>query len=162
MHARASAQIREEWGLDDVQHEALVSSTTGLAAVGALASGTANRLFGRKPVLLTAAVIFTAGAIVMAFAADFNQLLLGRMIVGVAVGLASSTVPLFLAELAPARLRGFLVSLNNSCIVIGQVGAPRPSPPPSPPPSRSLPPCPPSPSRRRHGVWRAHLAADGA
>ena len=41
---------------------------------------------------------------------------------GVAVGLASSTVPLYIAELAPAKLRGLLVSMNNSCIVIGQVG----------------------------------------
>ena len=42
-------------------------------------------------------------------------------VAGLAVGLASSTVPLYIAELAPARLRGLLISVNNSCIVIGQV-----------------------------------------
>ena len=106
---------------DDLQQEAIVSSTTGLAAVGALASGTVNRVFGRKPVLVTAAVIFTIGAVVMALANTFATLLTGRMVVGVAVGLASSTVPLYIAELAPAHMRGLLVSVNNACIVIGQV-----------------------------------------
>ena len=86
-------------------------------------SGTANRFFGRKPVLISAAFIFTIGAIIMGLASGFNVLLLGRCVVGLAVGLASSTVPLYLAELAPPRLRGFLVSVNNSCIVIGQVSA---------------------------------------
>ena len=115
--------IRREWHLNDLQHEAIVSSTTGFAALGAMLSGTANRFFGRKPVLISAAFIFTIGAIIMGLASGFNVLLLGRCVVGLAVGLASSTVPLYLAELAPPRLRGFLVSVNNSCIVIGQVSA---------------------------------------
>ena len=119
----AMALIRAAWNLNDVQHEAIVSSTTGLAAIGAMSSGTANRLFGRKPVLLAAAVVFTIGAVVMGIAQDFGQLLVGRCIVGYAIGFASSTVPLYLAELAPANMRGLLVSVNNSCIVIGQVSA---------------------------------------
>ena len=138
----AMVLIREEWELDDVAHEMIVSSTTGLAAVGAFASGSANRIFGRKPVLVASAIIFTAGALVMAFAVNFNWLLIGRMTVGVAVGLASSTVPLFLAELAPPRLRGFLVALNNSCVVIGQVRHRRRRPRcrcPGPPPALASP-----------------------
>ena len=73
----AMALIRAAWNLNDVQHEAIVSSTTGLAAIGAMSSGTANRLFGRKPVLLAAAVVFTIGAVVMGIAQDFGQLLVG-------------------------------------------------------------------------------------
>ena len=109
--------------LTDMQHEAIVSSTTGFAALGAVLAGTANRRFGRKPVLLSAALIFTGGAVLMAIAHSFHVLLIGRCIVGLAVGLASSTVPMYLAELAPAPMRGLLVSLNNSCVVIGQVSA---------------------------------------
>ena len=115
--------IRREWDLDDVQHEALVSSTTGFAAVGAMCSGTANRLFGRKPVLVASSIVFTLAAAIMGLARNFGELLFGRCVVGFAVGLASSTVPLYLAELAPAEMRGLLVSVNNSCIVIGQVSA---------------------------------------
>ena len=48
----------------------------------------------------------------------------GRMIVGIAVGLASSVVPVYIAELAPPRQRGRLVAFNNLCVVVGQV-APR-------------------------------------
>ena len=51
------------------------------------------------------------------------RVLFGRCVVGLAVGLASSTVPLYLAELAPPSMRGLLVSVNNSCIVVGQVCA---------------------------------------
>ena len=119
----AMALIRRAWGLNDVEHEAIVSSTTGLAAVGAMVSGAANRAFGRRPVLLGSAVVFTLGAAMMGLARNFVDLLIGRCIVGFAVGLASSTVPLYIAELAPPELRGRLVSVNNSCIVIGQVVA---------------------------------------
>jgi SP family myo-inositol transporter-like MFS transporter 13 len=118
--------LREEWPWlkeSPWEQEAIVSSTVGLAAVGALLSATANRVFGRKPVIVASALIFTVGALLMAFARGFSELLIGRMVVGLAVGLASSTVPLYLAELAPAKMRGRLVAANNSCIVVGQVVA---------------------------------------
>ena len=115
--------IRHQWLLDDVQHESLVSSTTGFAAIGAICSGTFNRKFGRKPVLIGASIVFTVAAIIMALSRNFGELLAGRCIVGVAVGLASSTVPMYISELAPPSVRGLLVSINNSCIVIGQVSA---------------------------------------
>jgi MFS family permease len=64
----AMSLIRPEWDLNDVQHEAIVSSTTAFAAVGASISGVANRLLGRRPVLLLAASIFVLGALMMALA----------------------------------------------------------------------------------------------
>ena len=73
--------------------------------------------------LVAASIVFTVAAGMMGLARNFGDLLCGRCIVGFAVGLASSTVPLYLAELAPADMRGLLVSVNNSCIVIGQVSA---------------------------------------
>jgi SP family myo-inositol transporter-like MFS transporter 13 len=104
-----------------VQHEAIVSSTTGFAAIGAMLCSSANRRFGRRPVLLASALIFTFGAVVMGVSRNFTDLLVGRCIVGIAVGFASSTVPLYIAELAPPQVRGLLVSVNNGCIVVGQV-----------------------------------------
>jgi len=63
--------IRHQWLLDDVQHESLVSSTTGFAAIGAVCSGTFNRKFGRKPVLIGASIVFTVAAIIMALSRNF-------------------------------------------------------------------------------------------
>jgi hypothetical protein len=117
--------IRRAWNLNDVQHEAIVSSTTGFAAIGAMLSGSANRILGRKPVLVAAALVFTVGAVSMGLSRNFNELLFGRCVVGLAVGLASSTVPLYIAELAPPNLRGLLVSVNK--YAARRVLAPRPT-----------------------------------
>ena len=73
--------------------------------------------------LLGASVVFTAGAAIMAAAPTFGALLVGRMVVGVGVGVASAVVPMYIAELSPPHLRGTLVALVNACIVSGQVSA---------------------------------------
>lgn len=66
---------------------------------------------------------FMVGSIVMALTPGVRVLLLGRVIVGVAVGLASHAVPLYIAEVAPPDLRGTLCAGNSVCIVLGQVSA---------------------------------------
>ena len=73
--------------------------------------------------LLGASVVFTLGAAIMAAAPTFGALLIGRTVVGVGVGVASAVVPMYIAELSPAHLRGTLVALVNACIVSGQVSA---------------------------------------
>lgn len=115
--------IREDFHLSNAEHELVVSSTIAFAIVGSLASGTLNRCLGRRPVLMAGSVIFTVGALAMAVANSTGTLVVGRCIVGIAVGFSSTTVPLYIAELAPPQQRGLLVALNNSCIVIGQVVA---------------------------------------
>ena len=72
---------------------------------------------------MLASLIFTAGALLMACAPDFAVLVAGRMVVGIAVGLASSVVPVYIAELAPPHMRGLLVGVHNLSCVLGQVGA---------------------------------------
>ena len=119
----AMIKLTPYFGMNTVMVEATVSSTVALAALGALCSGPANRLLGRRLVLIAAAVVFTAGAVLMALARTFAALLGGRMVVGLGVGVASATVPLYIAELAPPAQRGRLVAANNSCIVVGQVVA---------------------------------------
>mmetsp|Transcript_17705 Transcript_17705/g.40637 ORF Transcript_17705/g.40637 Transcript_17705/m.40637 type:complete len:288 (+) Transcript_17705:22-885(+) len=115
--------ITDHFHFDKHEQEMLVSSTLALAAVGAICSGPANSALGRRMLLIISCVIFTAGAILMAEANSFAVLLTGRMVVGLAIGTASSTVPQYIAELAPPARRGVLVSVNNAAIVIGQVVA---------------------------------------
>lgn len=107
--------------LSSVQLEVVVSSTILAAAASSLFSGSLNSRFGRRPTIVFASAIFVAGAAVMSAASSYEALVIGRVIVGVAIGLSSGTVPLFIAELAPTALRGKLVALNNVCIVCGQV-----------------------------------------
>jgi MFS family permease len=88
------------------------------AAVGAAAAGGLADRFGRRIVIMTTGVVFTLGALVTALAPALWLLLAGRLIVGAGIGVASMLTPLYLAETAPARSRGALVSLNQLAITI--------------------------------------------
>ena len=78
--------IDDRFNLDYFWHELIVSVTIAAAAVSALVSGVLNELFGRKKVMLLAAVVFTAGAVVMGIATSKEVLLVGRLIVGLGIG----------------------------------------------------------------------------
>ncbi len=87
--------------------------------VGALVSGALTKRFGRKRPLLLAALVFTVSSIGTALAGTIEMFVFWRMMGGFAIGLASSVSPMYIAELAPAHLRGKLVSLNQLTIVVG-------------------------------------------
>jgi sugar porter (SP) family MFS transporter len=87
--------------------------------IGALISGILSSHFGRKLPLLLSALVFSASSIGVAFAGQLGEFVLWRMMGGFAIGLASSLSPMYIAELAPAHLRGRLVSLNQFTLVIG-------------------------------------------
>ena len=72
--------------LNDLWKEVIVSSTVGAAIFGAVSGGWFNNKFGRKLVLITSSVIFVAGAVLMAVASNKELLLVGRLVVGVAIG----------------------------------------------------------------------------
>jgi len=78
---------------------------------------------GRKKVILLADILFVLGALIQAVATSVWLMVVGRSIVGFAVGAASFVVPLYIAELAPAKFRGQLVTLNVLFITLGQVVA---------------------------------------
>ncbi len=109
----------------DVFH--LSSSGQGLVAgialagavVGAMLAGGLSDQFGRRWVIFATALLFVAGAIVSAIAPGLAILLAGRLLVGIAIGIASMLTPLYLAEIAPARSRGAVTSLNQLCITVG-------------------------------------------
>lgn len=74
---------------------------------------------GRRGVILLAGLRFIVAAIISAAAQDVAVLLLGRFLVGLAIGVASMLTPLYLADISPARDRGAIVSLNQLCITVG-------------------------------------------
>lgn len=78
--------VRDKFQLSTVWQELVVSVTIGTAILGSILGGILNDLIGRKPILLVASTVFTAGAVVMAVANDKAVLLIGRMIVGIGVG----------------------------------------------------------------------------
>jgi SP family myo-inositol transporter-like MFS transporter 13 len=112
--------IKSDFNLDDVQQEIVVTSTVVMCAVSSLAAGPLNMRFGRRSVILAAALIFTFGALVMGVSPNYEFLVLGRLIIGIGIGFASLTTPIYIAEVAPSNLRGRLVTVNTLCIASGQ------------------------------------------
>ena len=86
---------------------------------GALGSGVLSERFGRKKLLVAAAVIFAVSSIGTGMANHFYVFIGWRICGGVAIGLASSLSPMYIAEIAPANIRGRLVAVNQFTIVIG-------------------------------------------
>ncbi|VAH30611.1 unnamed protein product [Triticum turgidum subsp. durum] len=100
--------------------EMIVSMAVAGAIIGAAVGGWANDRFGRRTSILVADLLFFAGAVVMASATGPVQLVVGRVFVGLGVGMASMTAPLYISEASPARIRGALVSTNGFLITGGQ------------------------------------------
>ncbi|XP_010899068.1 proton myo-inositol cotransporter [Esox lucius] len=115
--------IKREMNLSALWQEVLISSTVAAAALAALVGGFLNGVFGRRICILLASFIFTAGGIVLSAAPNKEVLLVGRLIVGLGLGIASMTVPVYIAEASPPHLRGQLVTINTLFITGGQFAA---------------------------------------
>src|SRR5882757_5218646 len=87
--------------------------------VGALAAGALSDKFGRKKLLILAAFLFAVTSLGNALANNFSIFIAWRILGGTAIGLASSLSPMYIAEIAPAQVRGKLVSINQLTVVIG-------------------------------------------
>lgn len=112
--------LGKNFQMSTISKELFVSVTIGLACLFSLVGGVLNDLIGRKPTTLLASLVFTVGALLLGFASNLITLIIGRAILGIGIGLASTTVPVYIAECAPAHLRGQLVTLNNLFITGGQ------------------------------------------
>jgi MFS transporter, SP family, galactose:H+ symporter len=89
------------------------------AVLGAIVAGSLSDRFGRRPVILVTALLFMIGAALSAAAGSVTPLLGGRLLIGMAIGVASMLTPLYLAEISPAASRGAVTSLNQLCITLG-------------------------------------------
>ncbi len=116
----ALIKIRQTFTLDSTWLEAVVSATIAAAAVSAFFSGLLCDWIGRKPTLMIASIIFTIGAILMGVSFHAYMLLIGRIVVGVGIGMAAMSVPMYISESAPAKMRGKLVVVNVLFITGGQ------------------------------------------
>ena len=101
----------------------IVASLLLGAAVGAGSAGPLSDRLGRRNLILIAAVTFAVGAIGAALSPSVAVLILFRIVLGLAVGAAALTVPLYLSEIAPTEIRGAISSLNQLMITVGILSA---------------------------------------
>ncbi|KAK5456918.1 hypothetical protein LTS15_004698 [Exophiala xenobiotica] len=102
------------------EKELITSLCSGGAFIGAIIAGLTADQFGRKVAIYVGCALFTIGAILQAAAYTIAQMSVGRLIVGFGVGSAAMVVPLYIAEIAPTKVRGRLIGLNNMSITGGQ------------------------------------------
>jgi SP family galactose:H+ symporter-like MFS transporter len=115
--------IRQQFGLSTFRQEVVVSVVLVGAAIAALGGGRLADKFGRRATLLLTAAIFVVGAVLCAAAPTAVLLIAGRVIVGLGIGLSSTTVPLYISEISPAKARGWQVSLFQLAITVGILAA---------------------------------------
>ena len=113
------------FGISDSPFMQGVAMTTALIGclIGAMLAGSLADKYGRKPLLMTAAVLFTVSAIATGLFNNFILFNIARFIGGVGIGVASALSPMYIAEVSPAHLRGRLVSMNQMTIVLGILAA---------------------------------------
>lgn len=115
--------MKQDLSLTAATEGFVVSALIFGAAIGALAAGRMADSYGRRHNILVLAVIFALGTLGCVFSPDWQTLGVFRFILGLAVGGASATVPIYLAEVAPFERRGSLVTRNEVMIVSGQFAA---------------------------------------
>ena len=119
----ALLSIREEFGLSDFFSELITAGVLIGAVLGAAGGGWMADRFGRRLSNMVAGVIFGVGALFLAFVPDPLWLILGRIVIGLGVGLASVVGPLYISETSPPAKRGGRVSLFQFAIVLGILAA---------------------------------------
>jgi SP family galactose:H+ symporter-like MFS transporter len=113
--------IKKSFSLSPQLQEIVVSAVLVGAVIGAVTGGRLADRFGRRRLIILSAVIFSIGAVATALTPLISLLIAGRIVVGIAIGIASFIAPMYISELAPARVRGSLVSVNQLAITVGIV-----------------------------------------
>jgi MFS transporter, SP family, galactose:H+ symporter len=111
--------LKNDFTLTTFALEVIVSGVLAGAAAGALLGGRLADLFGRRRLLIVTAIIFGLGGLACAAATSTTILIVGRIVVGLGIGLSSGTVPVYISEVSPADARGWQVSLFQLAITVG-------------------------------------------
>jgi MFS family permease len=117
--AGAIVSIKKLWTLSPLAEGIIVSSVLVGGLVGAAIGGKAADAFGRRAVISATAAFFVVGAFWTGLATSPEWLIAGRILIGLSIGTVSVAGPLYLSEIAPASIRGALVSFNQLALVIG-------------------------------------------
>lgn len=115
--------LKKSWDLTSGEQEWITTAALIGAVLGAVSSGRITDIFGRKKVILVTSVIFAAGSILTGAASSPNFLAISRIVLGIAIGISSFTVPLYISEISPTKTRGALVSSFQLMITIGIVAS---------------------------------------
>ncbi|KAG0654366.1 hypothetical protein C6P45_003413 [Maudiozyma exigua] len=107
--------------ITDLQKEFITSSTSIGSFLGSLISFKLADYYGRRITLAICCAIFILASILMSMAHTLSILIMGRLIVGLAIGTAAQCIPIYLSEISPARIRGFMLTLNSIAITGGQL-----------------------------------------
>ncbi len=113
--------IKKEFSLSSGMEEIVVSAVLLGSLIGAAAGGVLSDKLGRRKLLLVTAIIFTVGAIGAALSTGVVVLIMARIVAGAAIGIASFVAPLYISEIAPVKIRGKLVSVNQVALTSGIV-----------------------------------------
>lgn len=102
-----------------------LAMTTALIGclIGAMVAGSLADRFGRKPLLVTASILFIVSALATGCATNFVLFSLARLASGIGIGIASTVSPMYIAEVSPAEIRGRMVSINQMAVVLGILSA---------------------------------------
>ena len=111
--------ITSEFALPPTLEEIATSSVLVGAILGAIAGGLLADRAGRRLSIIAASAAFLAGTGIVVVAAGLPVFLAGRVLIGMAIGVASFVVPLYISEIAPSALRGGMVSINQLFITLG-------------------------------------------
>lgn len=111
--------IEKEFKIGDREIEWIVSALLWGAVFGTLISGILSSRLGRRRTILVSAVIFIVGSLACALAPGEHALIAARFFLGIAVGVASFTTPLYLSEISPQSVRGSMISMYQLMITIG-------------------------------------------
>ena len=117
----ANKLIKSQFMLSDFMNGLVVSAVLIGAIIGAFFGGKLADRYGRRNMIMIAAIIFGGSAIGTALSPNVIVLIIGRIVVGIAIGMASFIAPLYVSELSPPKIRGSLVSFNQLFITIGIV-----------------------------------------
>ena len=115
--------VKKQFSLSTALEEIVVSAVLAGAVLGSVLGGALSDRFGRRRMIILSGIIFTASAIGTALAPTVSWLIAGRTVSGIAIGIASFISPMYIAELAPAQVRGALVAVNMLAITSGIVVA---------------------------------------
>ncbi len=111
--------LREAFDLTPELESWVVSAVLAGGMAGPFISGPLTDYLGRKKINILASLIFVIGSVLTAVAPDVKVLIAGRLLLGLAIGIVASTVPLYIAELAPKEKRGRLVTFFQLAITLG-------------------------------------------